>query len=35
GIGAIAVLLLSIFGINKLRNRKKEQVKAPETGENE
>ena len=35
GIGAIAVLLLSIFGINNLRNRKKEQVKAPETEENE
>ncbi|MCK5184519.1 MAG: L-lactate permease, partial [Candidatus Heimdallarchaeota archaeon] len=35
GIGAVAVLLLSIFGINKLRNRKKEQVKAHETEEKE
>lgn len=33
GISAVAVLLLSIFGINKLRNRKKEQVKVLETEE--
>lgn len=35
GISAVAVLLLSIFGINKLRNRKKEQVKVLETEEKE
>lgn len=35
GISAVAVLLLSIFGINKLINRKKEQAKVLETEEKE